>query len=123
MKKESVKWKLARHYGVTIRTVNAWMKAGAPIPDSLGKSGLKKLGDWLASRRQTPKFTPPPAGPSKRVTVPLVLGLAASLKRQEQQEAADYQAVLDAVESGDKLSERMARDTWHRSSEQLRRTD
>jgi hypothetical protein len=53
----------------------------------------------------------------------LAIGAAANLRRLEQCEASDYQAMLDANAAGDELLARVKRDAWLKSSDALRRHD
>lgn len=118
--------KLAQKWACNQRTIRRWRNDGAP----LDKPAAMRV--WLASRKSIPPGTAQIVArlrsktSLKDLTVAdgeLVKGAASALRRLETMEARTYRALERAMERGDAVEVKSARESWLRVSESLRRYD
>jgi hypothetical protein len=115
---------LAEKHSCSVRTIRRWKAEGAPLGDE------PQMALWLASRKHVPKATATqqrvkasPAPPKRGKGEAGTQGAASALRRLEAEELKAYESLQVALESGDPIAIRFAREHWVRISESLRKFD
>jgi len=117
--------KLAEKWACDPHTIRRWRKAGAPL------SNEKRMRTWLAGRKHLPPGTTTLIQESRAVETSnfasadqkLPTGAAFALKRLEQMEARMFTQLSRAMEGGDPIEVKTARESWQKVCEQLRKAD
>lgn len=120
MKPNKLVHTIAKKYCKTTRTVQRWIRDGAPVDDDA------KLKLWLAGKRCV--TVPKEAGVAPTPTTPTEIpsaepGAPSALLRLEQAELAAYSRLQTATASGDALALREASRTYLETTEALRKND
>src|SRR4051812_29719985 len=125
--KPNTESQFAQQYQCDVRTIRRWKRARAPLADE------KKMRRWLTAQRKVPAGTRAwldimaSADRSKTLSTALnsklPRGAAAALKRLEDAEAAAYDALQQALLTGDLIEIKLARDAWVKLGDSLRRYD
>ena len=110
---------IAERFNVTVRTVRNWQSEGAPLSD------LKALRLWLAGRKHSPveRQAVPSASAGPVPTATGDAGAAAALARLERQELQAYSDLTAAIDAGEPLRIRQARQNWLAIGDSLRKYD
>jgi hypothetical protein len=107
----------ARREGVSVRSIRRWQAESAPLDSP------KRMLTWLAARKHLPKGRA--LRPSRPAPPPephgLVTGASAALSRLERAEADAFQAMQTALRGDDPSALKLARESWLKIGDSLRR--
>jgi hypothetical protein len=117
---------IADRWHCSVRSVFRWVKDGAPVNDDVA------MRSWLTTRKNLPAGTVSVLEAESRAVKtafelpaidPNTIGAPAALKRLEQFEAAAFMLLQAALQGGDPVSIKSARDSWLKCGDSLRRYD